>query len=165
MARLERNKRVELTVAAMQHLSADLRLIVVGDGTHRSAIEQLAEELGVAERVTLLGAVSDDELVPLYRDALAVVYVPFDEDYGLATLEAFLAEKPVVTARDSGGTLEFVQDGVNGFVVDPESHAIAEAIARVAADRTLAHALGHNGRELAAAISWDRVIEQLLSHG
>ena len=165
VARLERNKRVELTVGAMQHLPSDIKLVVVGDGTHREAVERLAEETGVGDRVTFAGAVSDDELVPLYRDALAVVYVPFDEDYGLATLEAFLAEKPVITARDSGGTLEFVEDGVNGFVVEPGSDAIAEAVARVAADRTLAHALGHHGRELAATISWDHVIERLLSHG
>lgn len=165
VARLERNKRVELTVRAMQHLPSEIKLVVVGDGTHRASVEKAAEQTGVSDRVTFTGAISDDELVPLYRGALGVVYVPFDEDYGLATLEAFLAEKPVITARDSGGTLEFVQDGVNGFVVEPESAAIAEGIARIAADRTLAHALGHNGRELAVTISWDQVIEQLLSHG
>ena len=51
------------------------------------------------------------------RDALAVVYPPFDEDFGYVTLEAFLARKPVITATDSGGPNEFVVDGVNGFVV------------------------------------------------
>jgi glycosyltransferase involved in cell wall biosynthesis len=165
VARLERNKRVELIVKAMQYLPGDIRLVVVGEGSHRAQVEQLAEETGVADRVTFAGAVSDDDLVQLYRGALAVVYVPFDEDYGLATLEAFLAEKPVITARDSGGTLEFVQDGANGFVVEPESEEIAGAIARLAADRTLAHALGHNGRDLASTISWDHVIDTLLSHG
>lgn len=165
VARLERNKRVELAVGAMPHLPSDLTLVVVGDGSHRPFVEQAAEELGVRDRVRFTGTVTDDELVELYRGALGIVYVPFDEDYGLATLEAFLAEKPVITARDSGGTLEFVQDGVNGFVVDPDSDAIAGAVARIAADRTLAHALGHNGRDLAVTISWDHVIAQLLSHG
>ena len=101
----------------------------------------------------------------LYRDALALIYVPFDEDYGLVTLEAFLAEKPVITAHDSGGTLEFVEDGVNGFVVAPESKEIADAVARLAADHTLASAFGHNGRDIASAITWNNVIERLLSHG
>ncbi len=165
VARIERNKRVELAVGAMRHLSKALKLIVVGDGSYRPYIEQLAEDIGVRDRVTFTGTATDDELVRLYRDALALVYVPFDEDYGLATLEAFLAEKPVITAHDSGGTLEFVQDGANGFVVAPQSEAIAEAIARLAADRTLAHALGHNGRDLAVKISWDHVIDSLLSHG
>jgi glycosyltransferase involved in cell wall biosynthesis len=165
VARLERNKRVELTVQAVQHFPANVTLVVVGDGTHRSDVERIAEETGVADRVRFVGAVSDNELVELYRDALALIYVPFDEDYGLVTLEAFLAEKPVITAHDSGGTLEFVQDGVNGCVVAPESTEIAAAVARLTADRTLASAMGHNGREIAARISWDHVVERLVSHG
>jgi glycosyltransferase involved in cell wall biosynthesis len=165
VARLERNKRVELTVQAVQHFPPNITLVVVGDGTHRSDVERIAEETGVADRVRFVGAVSDNELVELYRDALALIYVPFDEDYGLVTLEAFLAEKPVITANDSGGTLEFVQDGVNGCVVAAESTEIAAAVARLAADRTLASAMGHNGREIAARISWDDVVERLVSHG
>jgi glycosyltransferase involved in cell wall biosynthesis len=46
----------------------------------------------------------------------AVLFAPYQEDYGYVTLEAFLSRKPVITARDSGGTLEFVEDGVNGYV-------------------------------------------------
>ena len=165
VARLEKNKRVDLAVRAMAHLPSQLRLVVVGEGSHRRFIEQAAEEVGVSDRVSFAGPVSDEELVGLYRDALCLVYVPFDEDYGLATLEAFLAAKPVITARDSGGTLEFVRDGVNGFVVEPEALAIADAIARVDADRSLARSLGEDGRAMARTISWDAVIDQLLSHG
>ena len=47
------------------------------------------------------------------------------------TLEAFLARKPVITATDSGGPLEFVVDGVNGAVVAPEARALAMAINRL----------------------------------
>jgi glycosyltransferase involved in cell wall biosynthesis len=165
VARLERNKRVDLTVRALAHLPPHLKLIVVGDGSQRSLIEREAETLGIVDRITFTGSVADEELVALYRDALCLVYVPFDEDYGLATLEGFLAEKPVVTARDSGGTLEFVRDGVNGFVVEPDPAAIADAVARLDANRGLAASLGNNGRHVAAAISWDRVLDRLLSHG
>jgi glycosyltransferase involved in cell wall biosynthesis len=165
VARLERNKRVDLAVRAMVHLPAHLRLIVVGEGSHRALIEQAADDLNLHDRITFAGAVTDDQLVALYRDALCLVYVPYDEDYGLATLEGFLAGKPVVTARDSGGTLEFVRDGQNGFVVDPDPVAIAAAVARVDANRSSAASLGAAGREVALAISWDTVIERLLSHG
>ena len=165
VARLERNKRVDLVVKAMAHLPPHLRLIVVGDGSDRRNIERVAAESGTADRITFTGALSDDELVALYRDALCLTYVPYDEDYGLATLEAFLAEKPVITARDSGGTLEFVRDGVNGLVVDPEPEALAAAVARIDADRSLAATLGQDGRDMARTISWDSVIERLLSHG
>ena len=165
VARLERNKRVDLIVRAIPHLPPHLKLVVVGDGSHRALIERLAEDLDVRDRITFAGAVADDDLVGLYRDALCLVYVPYDEDYGLATLEGFLAQKPVVTATDSGGTLEFVHDGDNGFVVDPDPEAIAAAIARIDGNRVLAASLGAAGREVASAISWDGVISRLLNHG
>jgi glycosyltransferase involved in cell wall biosynthesis len=165
VARLERNKRVDLIVRSLAELPPHLRLIVVGDGSHRRHIERETERLGVSDRVTFTGAISDDRLIELYRDALCLVYVPFDEDYGLATLEGFLAEKPVITARDSGGTLEFVRDGENGFVVEAEPAAIAQAVAKLDGDRARAAELGQRGREVAAAISWDAVIERLVSHG
>jgi len=165
VARLEKNKRVDLVVGAMARLPSHLRLIVVGDGSDRRSVEQAAAGSSARDRITFVGAVDDAELVTLYRDALCLVYAPFDEDYGLATLEAFLAQKPVITARDSGGTLEFVRDGENGFIVEPDSDAVAAAIARLDGDRTLAASLGSNGRDLARTISWDAVIERLLSHG
>ncbi len=75
----------------------------------------------------------DDELIDLYAGALAVVYPPFDEDFGYVTLEAFLARKPVITCTDSGGPNEFVVDGVNGFVCAPNPEALAAAIDQLAA--------------------------------
>jgi glycosyltransferase involved in cell wall biosynthesis len=64
----------------------------------------------------------------LYADALAVLYPPFDEDFGYVTLDAFLARKAVVTASDSGGPNEFVVDGVNGFSCAPSPEAFASVI-------------------------------------
>jgi glycosyltransferase involved in cell wall biosynthesis len=88
--------------------------------------------------------------------------VPFDEDYGYVTLEAFLAMKPVVTANDSGGTLEFVRDGENGFICVPEPEPIARAIAHLADNRSRARQLGERGRARALEITWDGVVEQLV---
>ena len=103
-----------------------------------------------------------DDLVALYADALAVVYAPFDEDFGYVTLEAFLSGKPVITATDSGGTLEFVVDGENGFVCAPAPAALAGAVDRLLADAGLAPRLGAAGRHRAQAVTWDGVVEQLL---
>ena len=154
VARLEKNKRVDLAVRAMAHLPDHLRMIVVGEGSHR-ALHRAGRRGGGrgGSRHRLPARSVDEELVALYRGALCLVYVPFDEDYGLATLEAFLAAKPVVTARDSGGTLEFVRDGDNGFVVEPDAAAIAGAIATLDADRALAASLGADGRDAGAVRS------------
>jgi glycosyltransferase involved in cell wall biosynthesis len=123
----------------------------------------VAAEAGVGDRVTFLGAVDDERLLELYREALAVVYPPFDEDFGYVTLEAFLSRKPVITATDSGGPNEFVVDGVNGLVRAPEPEAFADAINALAQDPRKAASLGEAGYERARTITWDGVIERLLT--
>jgi glycosyltransferase involved in cell wall biosynthesis len=162
VGRLESVKRPQLLIEAMRNVDRPLELLIAGDGTQRANLEALAERLEVSDRVRFLGAVADDALIDLYAGALAVAYVPYDEDFGYVTLEAFLAGKPVVTARDSGGTLEFVVDGVNGAIVAPEPEAVASAINRYAANRDLAAAHGEAGRTRATAITWDGVIEKLV---
>ena len=162
VGRIESVKRVDLIVRAMAHVDPAVRLVIAGDGTQRENVERTAVELGVHSRTTFLGAVDDDQLVELYADALAVVYPPFDEDFGYVTLEAFLARKPVITCHDSGGPNEFVIDGVNGRAVDPSADALAEAINDIAADKTRAARLGDAGRLRAQEITWDGVIEKLV---
>ena len=92
-----------------------------------------------------------------------MIYPPFDEDFGYVTLEAFLASKPVITCRDSGGPTEFVVDGENGFVCEPAAEAIGAALAGLAGDRGRAAALGEAGREVARRITWDGVVEKLVA--
>ena len=112
--------------------------------------------------MTFAGAVSEAELIDLYAGALAVVFPPYDEDYGYVTLEGFLARKPVVTASDSGGPLEFVEHGVTGLVTDPEPEALGGALARLAGGARLAASLGDAGYDRAKTITWDGVIERLV---
>lgn len=162
VGRIEAVKRVDLIVRALALVPGSVRLVIAGDGTQRANVERVAEDAGVSARVTFLGTVEDDELVKLYADALAVVYPPFDEDFGYVTLEAFLARKPVITCTDSGGPNEFVRDGVNGWICDPSPEALAAAIARAEADRAVAARLGHAGYDLARTITWDGVIEKLV---
>lgn len=162
VGRIESIKRVDLVIRAMRHVDPGVRLLIAGEGTQQEHARRAAEEAAVTDRVTFLGAVTDDVLVDLYAGALAVPYVPFEEDYGYVTLESFLAHKPVVTAQDSGGPLEFVEHGVNGLVCAPAPEAVAEAINRLAADRSRAASLGDAGFDRARSVTWDGVIERLL---
>jgi len=162
VGRLETVKRHDLAVRALAGVRAPLRLVVAGEGTQDANLRRVAEDLGVSGRVTFEGAVDDERLLALYAGALGVVYTPFDEDFGYVTLEAFLARKPVVTARDSGGPLEFVVDGTNGCVCDPDPAALADAFSRLDADRARARALGEAGFERARLVTWDGVVEKLV---
>jgi glycosyltransferase involved in cell wall biosynthesis len=162
VGRLETVKRADLVVAAMRYVDAPVRLVIVGDGTQRRNVEAKAEQLGVSARIRFAGTVDTEDLLALYAGALAVVYPPFDEDFGYVTLEAFLARKPVITAGDSGGPLEFVEHDVNGAICEPTAEAIAAAVNRYAADRTLARTHGEAGHARASLVTWDGVIERLL---
>jgi glycosyltransferase involved in cell wall biosynthesis len=162
MGRIESVKRVDLAVRAMAYVDRPLRLVVAGEGTQRAHVERIAHDAGVADRVTFLGRASDDQAIELYAGALAVVYPPYDEDYGYVTLEAFLARKPVVTCHDSGGPTEFVVDGTNGRVCEPSAEAMAAAINDLAANRPRARALGDAGHAVASGITWDGVVEKLV---
>ena len=164
VGRIESVKRVDLIVEAMAHVDPGIRLVVAGDGTQRANVERAAQEAGVADRVTMLGTVGDDDLLQLYSGALAVVYPPYDEDFGYVTLESFLARKPVITCSDSGGPNEFVIDGENGFVTVPTPEALATAINAVHADRRLAARLGDAGHETASQVTWGGVIEKLVGY-
>jgi glycosyltransferase involved in cell wall biosynthesis len=167
VTRLEHVKRVDLAIDAFEHTSPSVRLLIAGDGSAREQLAEYIDRRGLHDRVTLLGRVDDDRLIELYAGCLAVLFAPYQEDYGYVTLEAFLSRKPVITAHDSGGTLEFVDDGVNGFVCEPTPAALAGAVNRLAEDRSLAAALGDRGHSIAAGITWDHVVDRLVgaAHG
>jgi len=162
VGRLDRLKRFELLVRALAHTETPVRCRIAGTGPEERALGDLAERLGVAGRVELLGWVEDAAVVDLYAGALAVFYAPFDEDYGYVTVEAFRAGKPVVTAADSGGVLEFVEDGATGFVCPPDApREMAARLDLLFRDRERARALGTAGAARVAGIGWDRVIAAL----
>ncbi len=96
--------------------------------------------------------------------ALASAYVAFDEDsYGYPSLESSHARKAILTTTDSGGVLELVSDGVNGFVCEPTARALAEAMDRLFLDRELARRMGQAAQDRVRElkINWDHVIERL----
>ena len=72
------------------------------------------------KRIEFLGYVNEDQKREYYANALVVLFVPFDEDYGFITIEAMKSRKPVITTTDSGGPLEFVKTDHTGFVVSPD---------------------------------------------
>ncbi len=161
VARLDAAKRLDLVFRALAACTERVELRVVSDGPERERLERLAATLGITDRVHFLGRVSDTEVVHLYRTCRAVVYAPLDEDYGYAAVEAMMAGKPVLTASDSGGVLEFVQDGVNGAVVAPDVGALARVLDgwwRAPAD---ALRLGKAAPNAVANIGWETVVREL----
>jgi glycosyltransferase involved in cell wall biosynthesis len=164
-SRLEPQKRQELLIQAMQHVRTPVKAILAGSVNDAEYYRGLIKQHGVGDRVELRGHVSEEEIIDLYANALAVCYLPFDEDYGYVTLEAMLAGRPLIIASDGGGATEFIKHGSEGFVVEPGPQAIADAIDTLFQDRELARRLGENARESVRAmdLSWQNVVERIIA--
>lgn len=157
-------KRVDLIIKALPRINDKLRLKIVGVPDEPAIDTYLKSEIDkhhLWHRVEFLGRVSDEDLLSLYAKAFAVFYAPYDEDYGFVTLEGLASGKPIVSATDSGGVLEFVRDEENGLVVEPAEAAIAQAFNRLFEDSALYHRLSRAARCDSAGLTWDEVIGEL----
>jgi phosphatidyl-myo-inositol dimannoside synthase len=167
----ERYKGHDTMVRAMALVLAKVpnaQWVVIGDGSLRPALEQLAHSYGLADSIRFLGAVSDDERnVWLARAQLLAMpsRLPAGgfagEGFGIVYLEAAAYGKPVV-AGNVGGAVDAVVDGETGLLVDPlDPLAVAEAITRLLTDGELARRLGATGQARAQLYAWPRVVERV----
>lgn len=189
VSRHEFPKRTELFVHAMK-LLPDLHATVVGGGGRLPYVQALdarmthgkidphevdatrlwlcrhdghrPESPAAHSNVRFLGHVDDGALARLYSKALCVVAPAYLEDYGLTAIEAMHHGKPVIVCSDGGGLTSFVEDGVNGFVVEPDGRAIAAAVQKLHDDHGLARTLGEAARQTAATFTWERAMREIL---
>ncbi len=110
-------KRVPDTIAIMQHVLNHMpaKLLLVGDGPERAAVERQCRELGICEHVRFLGKQND--LPTIYAAADLMLLPSQSESFGLAALEAMACGVPVV-ATSSGGIPEVVVQGETGFIAE-----------------------------------------------
>lgn len=160
VSRLDSAKRLDLLVEAMGLVESSARLKLAGAGPEA---ERLAEMSAGNPRVELLGRVADDELDRLYGNARGVAMLAYEEDFGLVALEAMQAGRPVITCRDSGGPRELVEDGVTGYVVEPDPAALATAIDRLWADRSSWRRMGAAGARRAERVDWAPVVARVVA--
>ncbi|MGO9094324.1 MAG: glycosyltransferase family 4 protein [Bryobacteraceae bacterium] len=159
VGRLDGAKRICLLVEAMRRARSTVPLKIAGTGPEEDLLRELA---GDDPRIEFLGFVRDQEVTRLYANALAVVYAPYDEDYGVVTIEAMASGKPVLTTTDAGGPLEFVRHGENGYVVDPVPEALAERLDYLDDHRQEAIAMAAECRRTAQPITWENAVRVLL---
>ena len=158
--RLTAQKSLETALAALASLP-DARLVVVGDGPERAALERRAQELGLNGRAVFQGARPRAEVLDVLARATAAVLPSAWENLPHTAVEALAVGTPVV-ATAVGGVPEVVRDGVNGFLVPPgDAGRLAAAMALVAADADLRAELASAARATAAGLSRDRIYGRL----
>lgn len=170
VGRLQRRKGQDLVLKALhaaRGAAAKLRYAIVGEGEDRARLEQLAVDLGVADRVTFVGAVAAEAL-PSYYAAADIFVHPNRVDhgdfegFGIVFLEAAAAALPVIGGR-SGGVPEAIEEGRTGMLVDGTDVAeLSDAIRALADDSALRRRLGEAGRaRVIEQFTWDRAVTQV----
>jgi len=165
VGRLVPRKGADVAIRALRAIPDAELLLAGGPAPDRletdpeaQRLRSLAHELGVSDRLVLLGGVDRSRMPALFRSADVVLCPPRYEPFGIVPLEAMACARPVV-ASAVGGHLDTVADGRTGRLVTPDDPAaLAEAVTALLADADTRTAYGAAGRHRAEArYGWDRV--------
>lgn len=168
VARLERNKGLDVAVEALGRARAELAAgwswAVVGSGSQADALARAADAAGIREHVTFTGAVSDRELHNLYALADLFIHPTLFEGTSIVTQEAMAHALPIV-ASAAGGIPVKIESGRTGVLVPPgDAEALRRAIVETLARPDRGRALGAAARaEVENRLAWPAVARALLA--
>ena len=170
VSRIEPHKRQHLLIEALRYCKSKVRVGLYGTSQqidYPGYIRELIAKYDLDSRVSFeCRWISETEKQSIIGRALAVAYLPIDEDsYGYPSLEGAHAQKPILTTTDSGGVLEFVIDGENGAICPPEPRALAEVMDEIYASRKKTERMGRAAERRIEElnITWRHVVESLTS--
>lgn len=162
LGRLDDEKRVDVLLRAVASLTehSNLRVELVGDGGERERLMKLSQSLGIADRVSFLGHVTDEELPGIYERATVFVMPSIAELQSIATMEAMASGRPVIGA-DAMALPHLVHDGDNGYLFPPNDvEALADRLKRIlTADQAELNRLSENSLHLIQAHDITRTVK------
>jgi glycosyltransferase involved in cell wall biosynthesis len=163
--RLDYMKGVHILLEGFKQLRDEMKnvqLTIIGDGPDREKLQNCAREKGISDAVNFCGEA--EEIVPYLQQSAVFVLPSFSEGLSNVLLEAMACGLPVVATR-VGGTIDLVQDGFNGILIEPDNAGqLYQAMKKILQDKDLAKALGVQARKTAAEkFSLKSVTEQYVS--
>ena len=150
--------------AIAAHEVPELQLVIAGSAGDDS--NELNQSLAlfpadIAQRIHMIGRVSDENIAWLYQQATAMAYPSLDEGFGFPLLEAMSEQLPIVGS--TGGSIPEVA-GSAALLVDPlDVQALAEAITNVVSDTSLQAQLHHAATDQYSKFSWEKTADQLIN--
>lgn len=168
-SRITELKRQHLAIEAMRYVKSEVKLIISGkcdEVDYFCSLEQIIKKNNLHNKVKIENRwISDEEKMKYLANSLAVMYIPYKEDScGFVTMEGFYSAKPVISCKDSGGTVEFIDDNITGLFADPNPEDIAQKMDKLYKDKNLALQMGKKAKEEITRrnITWDETIRRLL---
>lgn len=138
------------------------RLILLGDGPMRPALEDAISDKGLRGEVWLAGFQPFRQTPAYYARASALVHPPLADQWGLVVNEAMACGLPVIVSRQSGCAVDLVREGVNGWVFDARrSDELTECLVRMSSGSYDVEAMGRASREIITAWGPDRFARNL----
>jgi glycosyltransferase involved in cell wall biosynthesis len=162
LGRINWKKGLDRLIPAMRHVP-DTELVLAGNDEedYSSTLEELSRAAGVADRIAFSGPVHGDDKWEMLASAAVVVLPSYDENFGLAALEAMAVARPVVVTPEVG-MAEIVQDADSGIVVEGKPETLGPAIETLVADPKRSRVLGANGRRvIEERLSWDNIAAEM----
>lgn len=162
-------KRQHLAIEAMRYVKSNVKLVIAGkcsEPEYETLLYQLIKDYHLENKVQYENRwVDDGEKIAMIAKSLALVYIPYLEDScGFVTYEGFYSSRPVLTCYDSGGTKEFIEEGVSGYFAEPTPEALAQKMDLLYENREKTLEMGQNAHTeiLRRNITWDETVRKLL---
>lgn len=162
VGRLDPLKRVDLLIKALSNCPEG-KAVIAGKGPEYDRLAEQIDRNGLSDRCTLTGYIDDKTLIDYLSGAKAVYYAPLDEDFGYATIEAFLAKKPVITCHDSGEAANIVGRTGSGILCQNNAASLTEALHTIyKMTGSQFEEMSRKGHEFAKKIRWEEIIQKLV---
>lgn len=166
VGRLVPKKGLDLLIQAfanLAHRCPDVQLLIAGDGPERVSLETLVHNLGVGDRVRLLGNKGRQDVASLLKGCIFFVLPSRQEAFGIVNLEAMVAKKAVI-ATNVGGVRAIVQDGITGLLVEPSVSGLTNAMKQLLDNPQRCVDMGQRGYRLVCqTFAWEKVINQYVA--
>jgi glycosyltransferase involved in cell wall biosynthesis len=165
LGRLHYKKQPDVVIRAFHQASSNIpnaHLVLAGAGEkpYVQSLNELANSLGIQDRVLFTGILKGDAVKETYRAASVFVLPSWQENFGLAIVEAMAAECPVV-ASDRIDLAPDISEAKAGLIVSPNIEDTAEAIVRLLQDKEMRREMGYKGRQLVLErFTWERCAQE-----
>lgn len=161
-SRLVKKNSIEDAVLSLKFLPENIKFLVIGDGPLRRKLEEVSEENGLGDRVSFLGEIDNDLILPYLKRSDIFIRPSVSEGFGNSFIEAMAAGLPVI-ATPVGGIVDFLEDAKTGLfcqVNNPES--IAKKVLDLINNQGLREDIIVNASEMVRSqYDWDLIAQRM----